>query len=51
LQFASPSAHLHSFMQGLIDSRDLAYFIAATGILLTLGVWRFDAQRIRSIQL
>ncbi len=47
LQFASPSAHLHSFMQGLLDSRDVIYFIAITGILLTLGVWRFDAQRVR----
>lgn len=51
LQFASPSAHLHSFMQGLLDSRDVVYFIAATCILLTLGVWRFDAQRVRSAEL
>jgi len=50
LQFASPSAHLHTFMQGLIDSRDVTWFIAATGILLTLGVWRFDTQRVRGVQ-
>ena len=49
LQFASPSAHLHSFMQGLLDSRDVVYFLAVICILLTLGVWRFDAQRVRSI--
>lgn len=48
LQFVSPSAHLHSFMQGLLDTRDIAYFIAATSILLTLGIWRFDKQRVRS---
>lgn len=48
LQFTSPSAHLHSFMQGLFDSRDVIYFIAVTSILLTLSVWRFDAQRVRS---
>lgn len=48
MQFASPSAHLHSFMQGLLDSRDVIYFVAVTCILLTLGVWRFDAQRVRS---
>ncbi len=47
LQFASPSAHLHSFMQGLLDTRDVAYFIAATCILLTLGIWRLDKQRVR----
>lgn len=47
LQFASPSAHLHSFMQGLMDSRDVIYFICVTGILLTLGIWRFDTQRLR----
>lgn len=51
LQFASPSAHLHSFMQGLLDSRDVIYFIAATCILLTLGIWRFDTQRVRNIGL
>lgn len=45
LQFASPSAHLHSFMQGWLDSRDIVYFIAVTGALLSLGIWRFDAQR------
>ena len=50
LQFVSPSAHLHTFMQGLIDSRDISYFLAATGILLTLGIWRFDAQRVRGAQ-
>ena len=50
LQFASPSAHLHTFMQGLIDSRDVTWFIAATGILLTLGIWRFDTQRVRGVQ-
>ena len=47
LQFVSPSAHLHSFMQGLLDSRDVIYYLAAICILLTLGVWRFDAQRVR----
>ncbi len=47
-QFISPSAHLHSFMQGLADTRDIAYFIAFTGILLALSVWRFDSQRARS---
>ncbi len=47
LKFASPSAHLHSFMQGLLDSRDIVYFVTITGILLTLGIWRFDAQRVR----
>lgn len=51
LQFASPSAHLHSFMQGLLDSRDIVYFLAVICILLTLGVWRFDAQRVRGISL
>ena len=49
LQFLSPSAHLHSFMQGLLDSRDITYFLTATGILLTLGIWRFDAQRVRGV--
>ncbi len=48
LQFASPSAHLHSFMQGLLDTRDVAYFLALTGILLTLGIWRVDVQRVRN---
>ncbi len=48
LQFLSPSAHLHSFMQGLLDTRDIAYFLALTSILLTLGIWRLDAQRTRS---
>jgi len=49
LQFLSPSAHLHSFMQGLIDSRDVSFFIAVTGILLTIGIWRLDAQRVRGV--
>jgi len=48
LLVAAPSAHLHSFMQGLLDSRDLTYFIASIGSLLALGIWRFDAQRVRS---
>lgn len=48
IQFASPSAHLHSFMQGLLDSRDVVYFIAVISILLTLGIWRFDTQRARN---
>jgi len=47
-QFASPSAHVHSFMQGLLDSRDVIYFVAVTSILLTLGVWRLDSQRVRT---
>jgi len=49
LQFVSPSAHLHSFMQGLLDSRDIVYYLAVICILLTLGIWRFDAQRVRGI--
>lgn len=48
LQFASPSAHLHSFMQGWLDTRDIVYFVAVTGALLSLGIWRFDAQRSQS---
>lgn len=49
LQFASPSAHLHSFMQGLLDSRDVVYFICIITALLAVGIWRFDAQRTRKV--
>lgn len=38
----SPSAHLPNFMRGLLDTRDISYFISATGILLYLSAWRLD---------
>lgn len=42
LAMLSPSAHLSSFMQGLLDTRDLSYFVCITGILLYLSIWRLD---------
>lgn len=39
----SPSAHLTSFMQGLLDTRDISYFVCTTGILLYLSIWRLDS--------
>lgn len=38
----SPSAHMYSFMQGFLDTRDIAYFIAAIGILLVMSVGRLN---------
>jgi ABC-2 type transport system permease protein len=38
----APSYHLTSFMQGLFDSRDIAYFICMTAMLLTLCIWHLD---------
>lgn len=39
----SPSAHLTSFMQGIIDSRDIIYFLCSTGVLLCLSIWKLDS--------
>ena len=39
----SPSTHLNSFMQGLLDSRDALYFICACAVLLTLTALRINA--------
>lgn len=39
----SPSTHLHSFMQGLLDSRDALYFFCACVVLLTLAALRINA--------
>jgi len=47
LQFISPSAHLHSFMQGALDTRDAIFLTSVTAIFLTLCTWRFDARRTR----
>lgn len=43
LAMLSPSAHLTSFMQGLLDTRDISYFACTTAILLYLTVWRLDS--------
>ncbi|OED35450.1 hypothetical protein AB833_29935 [Chromatiales bacterium (ex Bugula neritina AB1)] len=40
LSVVSPSSHLNSFMQGLFDSRDFAYFICTVAILLCLCTHR-----------
>lgn len=39
----SPSAHLTSFMQGILDTRDISYFLCSTGVLVYLTIWRLDS--------
>ncbi len=38
----SPSAHIKSFMSGLLDSRDVMYFFCSSAIVLTLCIWQLD---------
>ncbi len=43
LSAISPSSHLASFMQGNLDSRDLAYFTGVMAILLCLCTYRINS--------
>lgn len=47
----SPSAHLTSFMKGLLDTRDIVYFLSATGIMLSLCICKLDSLNSRSVSL
>lgn len=38
----SPSVHLNSFMQGLLDSRDVLYFVCMSAIAITFSIWHLD---------
>lgn len=42
LAVLSPSAHLSSFMHGLLDSRDIAFFVCTAGVFLNLSIWRLS---------
>ncbi len=38
----SPSTHMYSFAKGILDSRDIVFFIATIGILLVLCICRLN---------
>jgi len=46
----SPSTHLNSFMQGLIDSRDAIYFVCTCAVLLYLTTLRISLASRRRVQ-
>ena len=45
--YAMPPSHLDGFMKGVIDSRDLVYFVATTALLLFLSVRALEARKWR----
>ena len=45
--YAMPPAHLEGFIKGVIDSRDLVYFVATTSLFLFLGVRVLEARKWR----
>ena len=45
--YAMPPSHLEGFMKGVIDSRDLVYFVATTALLLFLSVRVLEARKWR----
>ena len=45
LQLISPAAHMNSFMRGVIDSRDVVFFLTFTAVWLLLCCWRVDKSR------
>ena len=45
LQYISASAHFTSIGRGIIDSRDLIYFVSVTALFLTLTVKTVDSRR------
>jgi len=45
LQYISAGAHFTSISRGIIDSRDLIYFISLTALFLTLTVKTVDSRR------
>ncbi len=47
----SPSAHLTSFMKGILDTRDIVYFLCVTGIMLSLCICRLDSLNSRPASL
>ncbi len=38
----SPSTHFSNFMQGIVDTGDIAYFLLFTAFFLTLASWRLE---------
>ena len=38
--------HLDALLRGLVDTRDLAYFVILTLLFLGLSIWRLDAERL-----
>ncbi len=38
----SPSGHFEHFNQGLVDTGDIAYYLLAIALFLTLSVWRLE---------
>ncbi|GEM_PF-954095 len=46
LRLLSPPAHLRSFLRGLLDSADIAYFLLFTGFFWALAARRLDNLRL-----
>lgn len=46
LRQLAPPAHLKSFLRGLVDSGDVAYFVLFSGYFLTLSARRLDNLRL-----
>jgi len=47
LRYLAPSTHLSGFVRGVIDSRDLAYFVLSTALLLFLSVKILESRKWR----
>lgn len=48
LQYLSLLNHFESFNRGLIDTRDIAYFLLFIGLFLVLAIRRLDRDRLRA---
>lgn len=46
LEFVSAGYHFDSISRGIVDSRDIVYFISATALFLVLGVRSLSTRRI-----
>ncbi len=47
LRYAAPPWHYFSFLKGVVDTRDLTYFVVSTGVFLFLTVRALELRRWR----
>ena len=45
MEFSSFSAHYSNFLRGVLDSRDLLFFVSAIALALLVGVWSLNKRR------
>lgn len=49
LRYLPPAAHVGDMLAGLVSTRDLVYFVAATGLFVFLSILALDARRLEGM--